>query len=172
MTKNLEEELKLQISEDFINDDLVFDCDGFQLDEDQNIVNYSPTNSPLSSPTNKQQVDDSYFEKNLKKYGFSNDGDEDDDDIMDLVKKKPIVTKETAKMNHSARMQRRSFFNDDDEDDDDDDTMMFIMVIEGEQITIKRKLVKLCSIYRLLPFFDEEDEDNNSEEVNVFKSNI
>jgi hypothetical protein len=160
------EELKRQISEDFINDDLVFDCDGFQLDEDQNIVNYSPTNSPLSSPTNKQQVDDSYFEKNLKKYGFSNDGDEDDDDIMDLVKKKPIVTKETAKMNHSARMQRRSFFNDDDDDDDDD-------VYHGNRGRTNNNKKKVGKVMFNLPSSslssDEEDEDNNSEEVNVFK---
>jgi hypothetical protein len=163
--EELGEELKRQVSDDFINDDLVFDCDGFQLDDDQNIVNYSPTNSPLSSPTNKHQVDNSYFERNLKKYGFSNDGDDEDDDVMDLVKKETIVTKETATLNHSARMKRRSFLNNDDDDDDDE--------YHGLRRNNKQKVGKV--IFNLpsteLSSSDEDEDggDDDGERVNVYK---
>ena len=147
-------------------DDLVFDCDGFQLDDDQNIVNYSPTNSPMSSPTNKQSVDNSYFERNLKKYGFSNDGDEEDDDVMDLVKKKKIVTKETATLNHSARMKRRSFLNNDDDDDDDDDE--YNSLRRNDKKKVGKVIFKLPST-ELSSSDEDGDDDDDGEGVNMYK---
>eukprot|EP00944_MAST-04C_sp_MAST-4C-sp1_P004931 g4931.t1 len=156
---NLEESLKRQASDDFINDEIKLDCDCFEVDDDQNIVNYSPTNSPLSSPTNKRQLEDSYFESNLAKYGygFSNDGDEE----AVAFDTTHVVSKEVAKTMHSKRMSRakRRSYLDDDEDDDDHEPI---------DSSPKRK-VGIVTFNLPSSSFSSDDEEDENGVVSVFK---
>lgn len=159
----MEESLKRQASDEFTNDEIKLDCDCFEVDDDQNIVNYSPTNSPLSSPTNKRQLEDSYFESNLAKYGygFSNDGD--DNEAVVAVDKTHVVSKEVATTMHSKRMsraKRRSYLDDDDGDDDDD----------REHIVSSSKK-KIGSVTFNLPSlsFSSDDEEDDDGALSVFK---
>ena len=156
---NLEESLKRQASDDFINDEIKLDCDCFEVDDDQNIVNYSPTNSPLSSPTNKRQLEDSYFESNLAKYGygFSNDDDEEAV-IFDTTQ---VVSKEVAKTMHSKRMSRakRRSYLDDDEDDDDQEPI----------VSSSKRKVGIVTFNLPSSSFSSDEEEDESGAVSVFK---